>query len=298
MKKIVTLFGTLLLALCLCCGLAACGEGGKDAVETESVTLDKTALTLEVGGEATLTATVTPENATEKTVTWVSNKPEIAKVENGKVTALAEGAATITASAGGKSATCAVTVTAAASAGEVSAEEWKAIFDGTKNFTFNVSSQPNFHVTVKIDGDKQEQDSDYGKGIIAKENGKYFDYNYNNGSWTRSELSESDYTQSMQVNGYNTLRILQDYFTQFTCEGEGVYTCAVLDLSEQIAVSQPQVIKSEMRGISVTIKDGALVALSFSLFTDQGEGGSGTSQLVFSEFGTTAIELPTEFAVL
>ena len=79
-------------------------------VSVTSVTLDKTNLELEVNGTYTLTATVAPNNATDKTVTWTSSDATIAKVENGKVTALKDGTATITAKAGDKTATCSVTV--------------------------------------------------------------------------------------------------------------------------------------------------------------------------------------------
>ncbi|MEG2842008.1 MAG: leucine-rich repeat protein, partial [Ruthenibacterium sp.] len=78
------------------------------------ITLNKTKLSLIEGDSETLTATVLPENVTDKTVTWTSDKKDIATVgANGKVTAVKAGTATITAkTANGKSATCAVTVTA------------------------------------------------------------------------------------------------------------------------------------------------------------------------------------------
>lgn len=57
-----------------------------------------------------MTATVLPENATDKTVTWETSNTEVATVANGVVTAVAKGEATITAKAGEKSATCKVTV--------------------------------------------------------------------------------------------------------------------------------------------------------------------------------------------
>ena len=85
----------------------------KADVAVESVTLDKTSLDLKTGDNTTLTATVNPESATNKDVTWTSDKPEIAAVEGGTVTAKAEGTATITVTTvdGGKTATCKVTVT-------------------------------------------------------------------------------------------------------------------------------------------------------------------------------------------
>jgi uncharacterized protein YjdB len=85
-------------------------------VAVESVTLGKTELALVVNeADVTLTATVKPDDATDKTVTWTSDKPAVATVNaNGTVHAVAEGEATITAMAGDKTATCKVTVTAAA----------------------------------------------------------------------------------------------------------------------------------------------------------------------------------------
>ena len=80
-------------------------------VQVSSVSLNKNSLSLDIGGTQTLTATVLPNNADDKTVTWTSSNNSIATVSsNGLVTAIAAGNATITATAGGKSATCAVVV--------------------------------------------------------------------------------------------------------------------------------------------------------------------------------------------
>ena len=94
-------------------------EAEPTVVPVEGVTLDKTELTLYVNGEAgqdtaTLTATVTPDTATDKTVAWASNDDETVTVANGVVTAVKAGTATVTATAGEKSASCAVTVIDAA----------------------------------------------------------------------------------------------------------------------------------------------------------------------------------------
>lgn len=82
-------------------------------VSVTGVTLNKTGITLEVDGSETLTATVAPDNATNKKVTWKSDKPEIATVDaSGKITGVKEGEATITVTTedGGKTATCKVSV--------------------------------------------------------------------------------------------------------------------------------------------------------------------------------------------
>ena len=79
------------------------------------VALNKTSLTLRVPGSTeTLTATVTPDNAADKTVTWSSDNQAVATVANGVVTAVGKGTAHITATAAdgsGESASCTVTVT-------------------------------------------------------------------------------------------------------------------------------------------------------------------------------------------
>ena len=85
-------------------------EATPTPVPVASIELNKTALTLEVGKNETLTATVKPDNAEDKTVTWTSSDETVATVENGKVTAVKAGTATITAKAGEQSASCAVTV--------------------------------------------------------------------------------------------------------------------------------------------------------------------------------------------
>ena len=84
-------------------------------VLVSEVTLDKSELELEGGQTVTLVAEVTPDNATDKTVTWTSSDEEVATVDaTGKITALKEGTTTITVTAndeGKKSASCQVIVT-------------------------------------------------------------------------------------------------------------------------------------------------------------------------------------------
>ena len=98
--------------------LSALWDGGDapEVVPVQSVTISQGTLTLTVGDTATLTATVLPDNATDKTVTWTVSPSGFARVVGGVVTAQAAGSCTVTASCGGKSASCAVTVEAASGA--------------------------------------------------------------------------------------------------------------------------------------------------------------------------------------
>ena len=98
---------------------ASCGAVKAECVVTvekpvlaTGVTLDKTALTLYEGDAARLTATVSPENTTDKTIVWSSSDNTVATVKDGAVTAVKAGTATITAACGSVKTECAVTVKA------------------------------------------------------------------------------------------------------------------------------------------------------------------------------------------
>ena len=104
-------------------------------VDVTGVTLSQSEAAMTVGGETlTLTATVAPDDATDKTVTWTSSDPTVATVANGVVTAVAAGTATITATATNgtddttddKTATCTITVT---DPDQVAADAVLALFD-------------------------------------------------------------------------------------------------------------------------------------------------------------------------
>ena len=86
-----------------------------EIIPVSQITLNKTETSISVGNSETLTATVTPENAANKALTWASSDEDVATVApDGTVTAVKAGAATITATAAdgsGKSAVCKVTVT-------------------------------------------------------------------------------------------------------------------------------------------------------------------------------------------
>lgn len=112
------------------------------------VALDKTSMNLTAGSTGTLIATITPENAKNKSLTWTSDKEAVATVdENGKVTAVAEGTAKITVKTvdGEKTAVCAVTVTAKTSGSSSSSSSSRPSYpittpDKTENGSVNISS--------------------------------------------------------------------------------------------------------------------------------------------------------------
>ena len=88
------------------------GTQPTDPVAVTGVTLDKNAAEVEVGQTVKLTATIAPANATNKKVSWSSDKPAIATVADGVVTGVAEGTAviTVTTEDGAKTASATITV--------------------------------------------------------------------------------------------------------------------------------------------------------------------------------------------
>ncbi|ATA74141.1 Ig-like domain-containing protein [Capnocytophaga sp. H2931] len=93
---------------------ASCKVTVESVIAVTNVSIQPETITLPVGDELQLTATVSPTNATNKKVTWTTANAGIAKVDNhGKVTGVASGTVYITATTedGGKTATCKVSVT-------------------------------------------------------------------------------------------------------------------------------------------------------------------------------------------
>lgn len=90
-------------------------KGEMDAIVATGIELDPETVSIKVGETATVSATVTPSNATVRTVTWESSNKSVATVSKGTITAIGVGEAEITATVDGTeiSASCTVTVTAA-----------------------------------------------------------------------------------------------------------------------------------------------------------------------------------------
>jgi len=110
MKKTVLILTVITFAFASV--LTSCKKDPKDTNVT-GVTLSSATLSMEIGESATLTATVSPSDATNKSVTWISSNVAVAVVDNnGKITAVTEGTTvvTVTTTDGGHTATCTITV--------------------------------------------------------------------------------------------------------------------------------------------------------------------------------------------
>ncbi len=142
-----------------------------DTIEVIGVTISKVTLDMKVGATDTLTAAVNPSNATNASISWSSSAPSVVSVENGQITALDSGVAKITATAGGKSATCTVTVTKIPSAPQGAVQIIKAKGDLEAGYVtwepvngavwYNVYVKPNGGSFVQLDNPLIREYKDY-----------------------------------------------------------------------------------------------------------------------------------------
>ena len=168
-------------------------------VSVESISLDTTEATIKEDGNIQLTATVTPDNATNKNVSWESSNTSVAIVDNtGYVTAKSKGTATITATTedGGKTATATITVKK-----EITDEQGPTIVSikGEKD------SEGNYKVIIKAtDESGIEKVSVSGRDITDTKDtdGNYYFMPTKNGTYkievydTEGNKTEQDYTES------------------------------------------------------------------------------------------------------
>ncbi len=129
------------------------------AINVTGLTLSENSILLNAGETATITATVTPSNATNKNVIWVSENKSVATVNNGVITAVAKGTATIVATAedNGYKATCNVSV--------YNSTEDEVLNEG---FVFKVDTVAKVLGNANNDDRIDEQDIKYVQGIIDK----------------------------------------------------------------------------------------------------------------------------------
>ena len=120
-------------------------------IPVTSVSVSPASVSLIKGGTKTLTATVKPDNATDKSVGWSSSNVSVATVSsNGVVTAVGVGSAAITAKAGGKSASCNVTVTSGISGISITSKSNND--DWMKNKELHITQGEYYYLQATVNG--------------------------------------------------------------------------------------------------------------------------------------------------
>ena len=191
-------------------------------IPVTGVTLNKSVTTLAPGGTETLTATISPANASNKAVTWTSNNTAVATVDaNGKITALAAGAATITVTTadGAKTAACTVLVEAPGvtpgnriAAGynhnvviKSNGTVWAWGSNGSGQLGNGATTDSQLPVQVSNLSGVVSVSADYHYTMALKSDGSLWTWGYN----TQGQLGNGTYTNSplpVQVSGLSNVK--------------------------------------------------------------------------------------------
>ena len=193
--------------------ILAGGQAQEVSASVTAITLNKTETQLGVGNTETLSvSSVTPDNATDQTVTWSSDNPSVATVDasTGEVTGVAKGTANITATANdgsGVSATCAVNVSTLAAA-FVNGAVIKVYFKWDGNIAGDYVQGTYGYGSFEADkgGNKWSLDDDAVYRVVKSGNNitisaGLYDYEYEGMEWTFNAASDTyTYTPGLYVN--------------------------------------------------------------------------------------------------
>ena len=182
---------------------------GEEVIVEVSISLNKRTISLREGRSETLTATVLPENVANKDVEWTSSDASIARVNNGSVTAVKAGKATITATSKAdptKSAVCEVTVTVPSETTQCPAQpcpsEAETIsfsvgrYTGPKSWSSSLCKCiPNGESRGRMEYTRTTQLSLQGGGTIVAEEGWSLTGVWRNGNVVNGRLSDKDGNQ-------------------------------------------------------------------------------------------------------
>ncbi len=246
-------------------------------VDVTNVVLDREKIYLKIGDQTELTATIQPENATDKSVIWRSSAPSVAMVRNGQITARAPGTAMITAEAGsGIVASC--TVTVAPEQATIIPETVTTYPGGTVKVPVYLSGNPGFAgyaFRVSYDTEALSLQS-VEKGSLIKEKGS-FSTNPETGSvnWSSDSNIEGDgeiFCLVFSVNENSSdgnypifLQLRNDEESNFA--DQNAETLPVLFQSGAITVHT--VMYGDLNGDEkVTIADSILIARYLAKYSD------------------------------
>ena len=294
MKKLISFVVALLCGITCAFSLVACGDGGNgsgsgsgNTVAVTGVTLNKSSLTLVVGDEETLIATVSPDDATDKSVTWSSDNASVATVEGGKVKAEAVGTAKITATAGGKKAECTVSVSAPAA--KLSEDEWQACiaaFVNGENFSLKREVNDEIVAAMQLEGTTYYELVDGDKSIFVKDGNLYYWYKLDKGDevWSKNISSASRYYSRVfyaqeLVSGAAT--VVAGSYSSFTYAA-GKYTAANLHIDDGF----------DLKDMEITVSGTSLQKV---ICTWVGVDGAPDELVTVYDIGSTDIQLPETY---
>ena len=311
MKKLYDYFGRVLCALLFCAGfvLSACTEEVAN-VPVTGVTLDTEVLELVEGETGLLNATVSPVNATNKNLLWVSSNSSIVTVSNGIVNALKPGNAKVTVKTddGGKIATCNVVVKSRSSEDGSDNEGGNGGDDngdggaddaGDENkfgpATVSVAEVTATTATLKVHVDLPQLDLSFAQVSLYYSDSEPFNLN-NAMVLSKAEFdSNNDFVLTLTDLKYNTK---YNYAVLLKVKQEETYSNILSFTTENISISLSEassitattaLISGTVEGLSDSDKSQIQVGMFYSAEEGKVENGQGTKLI--------ASEIPSDNAV-
>ncbi|MBO4263303.1 MAG: Ig-like domain-containing protein [Bacteroidales bacterium] len=171
----------------------------QSSIPVTEINVSPTEVTMKEGDAPIhLTVTILPEEAANITVTWQSSNTLVATVDDGTVTAVSEGTASITATAGGKTATCQITVLAGFKAVDMGLSVLWANMDlGAKE----VGEYGSFYAWAEVEANKSNYDQETYKWGNYSNLSKYLPLSYNGRKDEKAFLDEEDDAAHTDLGG-------------------------------------------------------------------------------------------------
>ena len=209
MKNKFLLLPVLLAGLLTSCGPGKDDDKDKDPTPVESVSFAYEEIQMEVGDTKTLSYTVLPENATDKSVKWSTDDSEIVSINNGVLKAESEGSTTIyvTTNDGNKEASCYVTVSEPIVPPEPDPVETKTASLSAVKYNNNTEQDPLLPVTIEdINFSFEKNDADLTPAYFTGKGGWFRLRSKNTMTITakKGSIKSIEFTYNSEKNSVNT----------------------------------------------------------------------------------------------
>lgn len=254
-------------------------------VPVTGVTLNKRELSLGVNDNETLTANVAPNNATNKTVTWSTSNGAVATVtDEGVVTAVSAGTATITATTndGSHTDSCVVTVTAASVGGYYTVSMENSFVTATSGSAANVNVMVSGHSSNRIN-----KYNDYDVYVTYDSTNLTFNKNNSSAADVGATIDETA-TGTIRITGHGTAKEFSKAVAtlNFTANASGAYKVRIT--SAKVDNSGNAIDNNAPEASVATSTTDIKVPYSVTLPTDKGFSSDQSSVLPGNSFSFTA----------
>lgn len=226
-------------------------------VPVQSVTINAPNKTLKVGETSQLSAIITPHNATARDVTWSSSSDSVSvEASTGKITAVKQGTATITATVGGKNATCEIQVTDTIPVTEIKLNTTQLTMKANETTQLLVSVTPDNATNAKV--------------TWQSNNPTFVEVERDTGWITAKQKTTNPVTiTATTADGSNKTATCQVTVTEAAGTAVPVTSVTVLPKTLELDVAQEQLLSFEIQPMNATNKKVTWSSNSTDVTVDQ-----------------------------